>query len=249
MSEVCIISKLSTKVEGKNVLNKLTLKIETGEIHAIMGPNGSGKSTLSNVIMGNPKHEVIEGNIKCFNKDILSLSTTERARLGIFVAFQSPSEISGVTVEEFIRTSYLAIKRAQDSSFKSPSVFKIRKSIQEKMKLLKIDDNFLGRYLNKNFSGGEKKKMEILQMMILEPKLVILDEIDSGLDIDALRVVSEAVNIFKKKDISVLIITHYKRILDYIKPDKVHVIMDGSIVKSGGSELVDELEEGGYENL
>jgi Fe-S cluster assembly ATP-binding protein len=199
--------------------------------------------------MGHPKHEVISGGITCFGEDILKMSTTERARLGVFVAFQSPSEISGVTVEEFIRTSYLAVKRAQDSNFKASSVFKFRKLLQEKMKILKMDEKFLNRNLNKNFSGGEKKKMEILQMLILEPKFIVLDEIDSGLDIDALKIVSNAVSSLKKQNVAILIITHYKRILEYINPDKVHVIMDGRIIKSGDSKLVQELEEDGYEDL
>lgn len=237
------IHNLHVSIGDKKILNGLNLEIKPGEIHAIMGPNGGGKSTLSNTIMGSPKGLIEEGSILFEGQEIRELKTDERAKKGIFLSFQYPEEIPGVTVQNFLRAAYNAVKN------ENISIFKFQKLLQEKMALLDMKPEYANRYLNEGFSGGEKKKNEILQMSILEPKLAILDETDSGLDIDALRVVSEGVNKVKSKDTAILIITHYNRILDYIKPDVVHVLMDGRIVKSGDSSLAKILEDTGYENI
>jgi len=245
MSELLNIKDLHVEIDGKEILHGLNLKINTGEVHAIMGRNGSGKSTFSNTLLGHPAYKTTSGQITFFDTNINTLKTNERAKLGLFLGFQYPLSIPGVTVANFLRQANKAIKG--DSV--SPKEF--RKMLYEKMDDLEIDHAFATRYINEGFSGGEKKRMEILQMAMLEPKLAILDEPDSGLDIDSLKLVAESINKFKEKNpsVSVLLITHYQRILDYIKPDKVHVFVDGNIVESGGPELALELEKKGYDWL
>ena len=237
------IENLKASVEGKKILKGFNLKIKSGEVHAIMGPNGSGKSTLANVLTGKNGYE-IEGKILYQGKDLLTLPIEERAQKGLFMAFQYPLEISGVNTNNFLKTSLNAIRKVR--GLKELDSLEFLKLIKTKVKNLKIDEKILNRQLNVGFSGGEKKKNEILQMTILEPKLAILDETDSGLDIDAIKVVSDGVNSLRSKERSFLIITHYQRLLDYIKPDFVHVLMDGKIAKTGCSELALELEEAGY---
>jgi Fe-S cluster assembly ATP-binding protein len=240
------IKNLKAKIDNKEILKGLNLKINAGEVHAIMGPNGSGKSTLSNILSGKKGYE-IEGVVDFNNKNLLNLETEERAHKGIFLAFQYPLEIPGVNTNTFLKTSLNAIKKARGE--KELDALEFLKLIKEKSKELKFDEKILSRQLNVGFSGGEKKKNEILQMSILNPKLSILDETDSGLDIDALRIVSEGVNSLRTKDNSFLIITHYQRLLDYIKPDFVHVLKNGQIIKSGGPELAMDLEKKGYEDF
>ena len=240
------IKDLVAKVEGKEILKGLSLNINPGEIHAIMGPNGSGKSTLSNIITGKKGYE-ISGDIIFENKSLLDLEIEERAQKGIFLAFQYPLEITGVNTNNFFKTSLNVIKKARGE--KELDAIEFLKLLKSKASELKFDNKFLSRQLNVGFSGGEKKKNEILQMSLLNPKLSILDETDSGLDIDALKIVAEVVNSLKSKDKSFLIITHYQRLLNYIKPDFVHVLMNGKIIKSGGREIALELEQKGYENL
>ncbi len=239
------IENLKANIDNKNILKGLNLEIKPGEVHAIMGPNGSGKSTLSNVLSGKKGYE-ITGNIKFEGKDLLDLEIEERAHKGIFLAFQYPLEIPGVNTNIFLKTSLNSIKKSRGE--KELDAIEFLKLVKQKAKDLKFDEKILNRQLNVGFSGGEKKKNEILQMSILNPKLSILDETDSGLDIDALKIVSVGVNALRNKKSSFLIITHYQRLLDYIKPDFVHVLIDGKIVKSGGSELAQELEKKGYEN-
>jgi Fe-S cluster assembly ATP-binding protein len=240
------IKDLVAKVEGKEILKGLSLNINPGEIHAIMGPNGSGKSTLSNIITGKKGYE-ISGDIIFENKSLLDLEIEERAQKGIFLAFQNPLEITGVNTNNFLKTSLNVIKKARGE--KELDAIEFLKLLKSKASELNFDNKFLSRQLNVGFSGGEKKKNEILQMSLLNPKLSILDETDSGLDIDALKIVAKAVNSLKSKDKSFLIITHYQRLLNYIKPDFVHVLMKGKIIKSGGREIALELEQKGYENL
>jgi Fe-S cluster assembly ATP-binding protein len=240
------IKNLKAKIDNKEILKGLNLEIKPGEVHAIMGPNGSGKSTLSNVLSGK-KGYTVTGEVKYFNENLLDLEIEERAHKGIFLAFQYPLEIPGVNTNIFLKTSLNAIKKAKDE--KVLDAIEFLKLVKQKAAELKFDEKILSRQLNVGFSGGEKKKNEILQMSILNPKLSILDETDSGLDIDALKVVSEGVNALRSKDNSFLIITHYQRLLNYIKPDFVHVLINGQIVKSGGSELAVELESKGYETL
>jgi Fe-S cluster assembly ATP-binding protein len=240
------IQNLKAKIDNKEILKGLNLKINAGEVHAIMGPNGSGKSTLSNILSGKKGYE-IEGVVDFNNENLLNLETEERAHKGIFLAFQYPLEIPGVNTNTFLKTSLNAIKKARGE--KELDALEFLKLIKEKSKELKFDEKILSRQLNVGFSGGEKKKNEILQMSILNPKLSILDETDSGLDIDALRIVSEGVNSLRTKDNSFLIITHYQRLLDYIKPDFVHVLKNGQIIKSGGPELAMDLEKKGYEGF
>ena len=240
------IKDLKANIDNKEILKGLNLEIKPGEVHAIMGPNGSGKSTLSNVLSGK-KGYTVTGEVKYFNENLLDLEIEERAHKGIFLAFQYPLEIPGVNTNIFLKTSLNAIKKAKGE--KELDAIEFLKLVKQKAGELKFDEKILSRQLNVGFSGGEKKKNEILQMSILNPKLSILDETDSGLDIDALKIVSEGVNALRSKESSFLIITHYQRLLEYIKPDFVHVLINGQIVKSGGSELALELENKGYESL
>jgi len=240
------IKNLKVSVENKLILNDLNLKINPGEVHAIMGPNGSGKSTLANVLSGKKGYE-IQGEILFDETSINDIAVEERAQKGIFLAFQYPVEIPGVNTNVFLRTSLNSIRKSKGE--KELDTLTFLKLIKEKAKELGIDEKFLSRQLNVGFSGGEKKKNEILQMKLLQPKLSILDETDSGLDIDALKIVADGVNSYKKKDNAFLIITHYQRLLDYIKPDFIHVLSKGKIVKTGSAELALELEKSGYKNL
>ena len=240
------INNLHASVDSKKILEGFDLKIKSGEVHAIMGPNGSGKSTLANILAGKAGYEV-EGKVLYEGKDLLSLPTEERAQKGLFLAFQYPLEIPGVNTNNFLKTSLNIIRKIK--GLKELDSLDFLKLVKEKAKNLKIEEKILNRQLNVGFSGGEKKKNEILQMTILEPKLAILDETDSGLDIDALKVVSDGVNSLRSKDRSFLIITHYQRLLDYIKPDFVHVLVDGKIAKTGCSDLAQELEKVGYESI
>ena len=239
------IENLHAEVEGRTILNGIDLNVKAGEVHAIMGPNGSGKSTLSSVIAGNEDYDVTQGKILLKGKDLSGLDPEERAHLGIFLSFQYPVEIPGVTVTNFIKTAINANRKAQGLNDLGAS--DLLKKIREKSNLLDIDSKFLSRSLNEGFSGGEKKRNEIFQMAMLEPTLAILDETDSGLDIDALKIVANGVNKFKAKENAVVVITHYQRLLEYIVPDFVHVLFDGKIVKSGTKELAHELEAKGYD--
>lgn len=239
------IKNLHASIEDKQILKGLNLEVKPGEVHAIMGPNGAGKSTLSSIIAGKEDYEVTEGEILFENEDIAELAPEERAHKGIFLSFQYPVEIPGVTVTNFIKTSINETRKAQ--GFEEMPANEMLKKIREKAELLEIDRMFLSRSLNEGFSGGEKKRNEIFQMAMLEPKLAILDETDSGLDIDALRIVANGVNKLKNQNNAVVVITHYQRLLDYIVPDYVHVLMDGKIVKSGTKDLALELEEKGYD--
>jgi Fe-S cluster assembly ATP-binding protein len=240
------IENLKAKIDNKEILKGLNLNINPGEVHAIMGPNGSGKSTLSNILSGKKGYEV-EGTVSFEGENLLELETEERAHKGIFLAFQYPLEIPGVNTNTFLKTSINTIKKARGE--KELDAIEFLKLIKQKSLELKFDEKILSRQLNVGFSGGEKKKNEILQMSILDPKLSILDETDSGLDIDALRIVSEGVNSLRNNKKSFLIITHYQRLLDYIKPDFVHVLKNGQIIKSGDYELAKELEKVGYEDF
>ncbi|WP_409020947.1 Fe-S cluster assembly ATPase SufC [Brevundimonas vesicularis] len=239
------IDNLHSSVEDKTILKGLSLQVPAGEVHAIMGPNGAGKSTLGNIIAGRPDYEVSEGSVTWNGTDLLDLDPAERAAAGVFLSFQYPVEIPGVPALTFVRTALNAQKRARGEEEVSIPVF--MKMVKAASQSLKIDFDMLKRPLNVGFSGGEKKRMEILQMALLEPSLLILDETDSGLDIDALRIVSEGVNALRRADRSMLVITHYQRLLDYIKPDKVHVLAGGRIVASGGPELALQLEAEGYD--
>ena len=239
------ITDLHANIDGKSILKGINLEIKPGEVHAIMGPNGSGKSTLAAVVAGKEEYEVEKGNITFEGQDIDELSVEERAHKGIFLSFQYPVEIPGVTVTNFIKTSLNEMRKAK--GLDDMPAKEMLQMIREKSELLEIDRKFLSRSLNQGFSGGEKKRNEIFQMAMLEPKLAILDETDSGLDIDALRIVANGVNKLKSKDNAVIVITHYQRLLDYIVPDFVHVLHNGKIVKSGTKELAFELEEKGYD--
>ncbi len=241
------IKNLKVSVEGKEILKGLNLTINQGEVHAIMGPNGTGKSTLAYTLMGHPGYTVTGGEIIFKGKNILELEADERSRAGIFLAFQYPVSIPGVTVANFLRTAINSRRRAANPEDKGISIPDFRTMLKEKMALLKMDPAFAGRYLNDGFSGGEKKRAEILQMATLKPEIAILDETDSGLDIDALRIVSEGVNALNGPDLGVLVITHYQRLLNYIKPQFVHIMMNGIIVESGGPDLALRLEEMGYD--
>jgi len=241
------IKNLHVSIEDKEILKGLSLTINQGEIHAIMGPNGTGKSTLAYTLMGHPNYKVTEGEIIFKGQNVLELEADERSRAGIFLAFQYPVAIPGVTVANFLRTALNARRRAANPEDKGISILDFRKMLKEKMDMLKMDHTFAGRYLNEGFSGGEKKRAEILQMATLKPEIAILDETDSGLDIDALRIVSEGVNALAGPDLGVLVITHYQRLLNYIKPNFVHIMLDGRIVESGGADLALHLEEQGYD--
>ena len=240
------ISNLKASTGGKDILKGLNLEIKAGEVHAIMGPNGSGKSTLANILSGKPGYSV-SGEINFEGKKLNNVPIEERAQNGIFLAFQYPLEIPGVNTSNFLRTAINSIRKSKGE--KELDALSFIKLIKEKASELKIDEKFLSRQLNVGFSGGEKKKNEILQMKLLEPKLSVLDETDSGLDIDALKIVADGVNSYKNQDNSFLIITHYQRLLDYIKPDFIHVLSNGKIIKTGRSELGQQLEKTGYKNL
>ncbi|MRG85157.1 Fe-S cluster assembly ATPase SufC [Salinibacillus xinjiangensis] len=237
------IKDLHVEIEGKEILKGVNLTINGGEFHAVMGPNGTGKSTLASAIMGHPKYEVTQGKVLLDGEDVLEMEVDERAKAGLFLAMQYPSEISGVTNSDFLRSSINAL-RGEGNEI---PLMKFIKEMDEAMDYLEIDKNMAQRYLNEGFSGGEKKRNEILQLMLLKPAIAVLDEIDSGLDIDALKVVSKGINKLRGEDFGCLIITHYQRLLDYITPDKVHVMMQGRVVKSGGPELAKRLEEEGYD--
>jgi len=235
------IEDLHVEIDGQEIVKGLDLEVGKGEIHAIMGPNGSGKSTLANVLMGHPRYEVTEGSITFQGEDVFELEPDERAKFGMFLAFQYPSEVPGVSVANFLRT---AVNSVREEELNPMEMYRL---LQEKMSIMQMDPKFAERYLNEGFSGGEKKRNEILQMLMLDPRLAIMDETDSGLDIDALQVVAKGVNEMKGPEFSAVIITHYQRILRYIEPDRVHVMLDGRLVTSGGKELADDLEEKGYD--
>ncbi len=241
------IKNLHVSIEDKEILKGLSLTINQGEIHAIMGPNGTGKSTLAYTLMGHPNYTVTSGEIIFKGQNVLDLEPDERSRAGIFLAFQYPVAIPGVTVANFLRSAINARLRVINPDDKGMPIPEFRKMLKEKMTTLKMDHAFAGRYLNDGFSGGEKKRAEILQMAALKPEIAILDETDSGLDIDALRIVSEGVNALSGPDLGVLVITHYQRLLNYIKPNFVHIMLDGRIVESGGPDLALHLEEHGYD--
>jgi Fe-S cluster assembly ATP-binding protein len=240
-----IVENLKASIEGKSILNGVNLSVKAGEVHAIMGPNGSGKSTLASVLAGREDYEVTAGSISYLDQNLLEMPPEERAREGLFLAFQYPVEIPGVTTTNFLKTAVNQIREHRGQEAVDAVTF--LKLIKEKMKLVKIDDSLLSRSLNDGFSGGEKKRNEIFQMAVLEPKLAILDETDSGLDIDALRVVAAGVNTLRNKNNAIVVVTHYQRLLEYIVPDFVHVLYNGKIVKSGTKELALELEDKGYD--
>jgi Fe-S cluster assembly ATP-binding protein len=269
-ADALVITDLHVAVEGKEILKGVNLTIRKGEVHAIMGPNGSGKSTLVNALMGHPRYEVTAGTAMFKGEDVLTLAPDERAHLGLFLAFQYPSAIPGVSVANFLRTALVSLHRDRRkisdeellsgetpvapaktpaATSKVPAIKEFRKTLRDSLALLKMDESFATRYVNDGFSGGEKKRLEILQMSVLKPQIAMLDEPDSGLDIDAVRVVAEGVSALRGPNVGILIITHYQRILNYIKPDYVHILVDGQIVQSGGPELAMELEQKGYEWL
>jgi Fe-S cluster assembly ATP-binding protein len=247
MSSVLEIQDLHVNIGEKPLLKGVNLSIRQGEVHALMGPNGTGKSTLAYTLMGHPAYTVTSGKILLDGADMLGLSTEERARLGMFLAFQYPIAIPGVTVANFLRTAINARRRAVDPQDKGIPVPEFRKMLKSRLEMLQIPVEFAGRYLNDGFSGGEKKRVEVLQLAVLLPRFAILDETDSGLDIDALRIVAGGVDAISGPDLGVLVITHYQRILNYIKPQNVHVMFDGRIVESGGADLAIRLEEQGYD--
>lgn len=238
------VKDLRVSVEGKEILKGVNLTVQNGEIHALMGPNGSGKSTLAYALLGHPKYQVTGGDILLDGESILPLTPDKRAKKGLFLAFQYPVVVQGVTMFSFLRAAYNATHSKDGKEL--PTIFEFKEAINEKLKLLQMDESFLNRYLNDGFSGGEKKRAEILQMAVMEPKIAVLDETDSGLDIDALRVVADGINKLSGPERGILLITHYQRILKYVKPDFVHVLYDGKIIASGGEELSHTLEEKGY---
>lgn len=238
------IKNLNVAINEQQILKGINLHVKPGEVHAIMGPNGSGKSTLSKVLAGHQAYEITEGQITYLGKDLTELSPEERAQAGIFMSFQYPVEIPGVTNINFLKASVNAVRKAQ--GIKTMDAIEFLSFIREKCKLVDMDESFLYRSINEGFSGGEKKRNEILQMAVLEPKLAILDETDSGLDIDALRIISEGVNELRHKDRAIILVTHYQRLLNYIEPDYIHVLANGKIIKSGDKSLALELEEKGY---
>lgn len=241
------IRNLHASINNQEIIKGFNLTVSRGEVHALMGPNGTGKSTLAYVLMGHPNYEVTEGEVMFKGQNILEMETDERSHLGIFLAFQYPVAIPGVTVANFLRTAINAKRKAINADDKGIPIPEFRRMLKEKMNNLKMDHSFAGRYLNEGFSGGEKKRAEILQLATLEPEIAILDETDSGLDIDALRIVSEGINALESSELGVLLITHYQRMLNYIKPDFVHIMLDGKIVESGGADLALHLEEHGYD--
>ncbi|RKX86185.1 MAG: Fe-S cluster assembly ATPase SufC [Spirochaetes bacterium] len=243
-NNILIVDNLHVSVEGYEILKGVNLRIPKGEVHALMGPNGAGKSTLAYALMGHPAYRVTEGSVFFHGENLLNKTIDERAREGLFLAFQYPREISGLKVFHFLKKAYISRFGIDEGTFSSMDFFN---EVKEKTKLLKMKEDFINRYLNEGFSGGEKKRMEILQMAMLKPEMAILDEPDSGLDIDAVRIVAEGVNSLRGPDIGVLLVTHYQRILNYIKPDVVHILVDGKVVKSGGPELAEHLETAGYE--
>jgi Fe-S cluster assembly ATP-binding protein len=249
MTAVLEVRGLHAQIDGKEILRGVDLLVRQGETHALMGPNGTGKSTFANVLMGHPAYEVTDGEILFEGVNLVGLAPDERARLGLFLAFQYPVAIPGLSVANFLRAAINAKRRAGDPEDKGIAVPEFRKLLKEKMDLLQMPHEFAGRYLNEGFSGGEKKRAEILQLATLEPKIAVLDETDSGLDIDALRIVAAGVNALAGQSLGVLVITHYQRILNYIKPDRVHIMLGGRIVESGGAELAEHLEEHGYDWL
>lgn len=241
MTNILTINDLHVTSDGKEILKGITLDIKPGEVHALMGPNGSGKSTLANTLMGHPKYTVTGGSVLLHNESIVDMPVNERAKKGLFLSFQYPTEVPGVTVENFLRTAYNTTKGTK------LGVLEFHKLLKEKMSELKIETAFARRYLNEGFSGGEKKRMEVLQMSILQPHMIILDETDSGLDVDALKVVADGISRIRSPDRAILLITHFNRILKYVEPDHVHIIQDGKIVRSGGKGLAHEIETEGYE--
>lgn len=248
MSATLEIKNLQVSIADQNILNGINLSIKQGEVHALMGPNGSGKSTMAYTLAGHPSYEVDSGEVQFNGEDLLEMAADERARAGLFLAFQYPAAVPGVTLAKFLRQTINSRRKAIDPEDKGISIREFRKLLISKMNLLGIDHKFAGRYLNEGFSGGEKKRVEILQMAIAEPKIAIMDETDSGLDIDALRVVSEgAMRLHKENNMGMLVVTHYQRILDYVKPDHVHIMFEGRIVESGGPELALKLEADGYD--
>ena len=247
MTATLEISDLHVAVEDTKILKGVDLNVGQGEIHALMGPNGTGKSTLAYALLGHPRYDVIQGQMLFNGRDLEDMEPDERARLGLFLAFQYPVAIPGVSLANFLRSAINARLRADNPEDKGVSIPKFRKMLKEKMDLLQMPHEFAGRYLNEGFSGGEKKRAEILQLATLEPEIAVLDETDSGLDIDALRIVASGVNALAGPELGVLIITHYQRILNYIKPDHVHIMLDGRIVESGGADLAEHLEEHGYD--
>jgi Fe-S cluster assembly ATP-binding protein len=269
-ADALVITDLHVAVEGKEILKGVNLTIRKGEVHAIMGPNGSGKSTLVNALMGHPRYEVTAGTAMFKGENVLTLPADERAHLGLFLAFQYPSAIPGVSVANFLRTALVSLHRERRkisdeellsgetpvapaktpaATSKVPAIKEFRKTLRDSLALLKMDESFATRYVNDGFSGGEKKRLEILQMSVLKPQIAMLDEPDSGLDIDAVRIVAEGVSAVRGPNIGILIITHYQRILNYIKPDYVHILVGGQIVQSGGWELALKMEQQGYEWL
>ncbi len=242
-----IIENLHVMVGETMIIKGLNLTVNQGEVHAIMGPNGTGKSTLAYAVMGHPAYKIVDGDVRIDETSILDLKPDERAQLGLFLAFQYPVAIPGVSVANFLRSALNIKEKALHPDSNGISVVKFRQLLKSKMDLLKMDYSFGGRYLNDGFSGGEKKRAEILQMAVLEPRFAILDETDSGLDIDALRIVSEGVNSLRGENLGVIVITHYQRMLNYIKPDIVHIMFDGRIAESGGADLALQLEESGYD--
>ena len=243
MTDILEIKNLHVNIKNQEILKGVNLKLELGKVYALMGPNGSGKSTLANTLMGHPNYKITQGEILFNGKDMSSLTPDERAKLGLFLSFQYPSEIPGLTILNFLKEAYNSVKKEQIG------ILDFKKKLETKAEELEMDKKFLLRSLNEGFSGGEKKKAEILQMVTLEPKLAILDETDSGLDIDAIRIVSKGVNSLKDENKTVFIITHYKRILEYIKPDKIFVMYNGKIISEGDPDLADKLEKEGYEEL
>ena len=250
MNDALAIKDLRVSVDGKEILKGINLEVNAGEVHAIMGPNGSGKSTLAYALAGHPRYEVEGGEVWMGDDNVFEMAPDERARAGLFLAFQYPTSIPGVSMANFLRTAINAVKGQEvDGEKKAVPITEFRQMMLDKMSLLKMDRSFARRYLNEGFSGGEKKRAEILQMALLEPRFAIMDETDSGLDIDALRIVSEGVNAIKGPEMGIVLITHYNRILNYIKPDYVHILVDGRIVASGGQELAERLEAEGYDNI